>query len=74
MVFIRPTIIRDGVTMNTISNRKYNYIRAEQLKRQADGIPLMPFSKGPQLQEWDESMALPPSFEDYMDNSSEQVD
>lgn len=72
MVFIRPTIIRDGVTMNTISNRKYNYIRAEQLKRQADGIPLMPFSDAPQLQEWDESMALPPSFEEYMDNSQLQ--
>lgn len=72
MVFIRPTIIRDGVTMNKISNRKYNYIRAEQLKRQADGIPLMPFSEAPQLEEWDESMALPPSFEEYMDQTQAQ--
>ncbi len=72
MVFIRPTIIRDGVTMNKISNRKYNYIRAEQLKRQADGIPLMPFSEAPQLEEWDESMALPPSFEEYMEQTQAQ--
>jgi general secretion pathway protein D len=66
MVFIRPTIIRDGVTMNSISQQKYNYIRAEQLKHQANGIPLMPLSEGPALPEWDESLALPPSFEDYL--------
>ena len=47
MVFIRPTIIRDGVTMNEISHKKYQYIRAEQLKRQSQGIPLMPNTEGP---------------------------
>lgn len=65
MVFIRPTIVRDGITMNDISKRKYNYIRAEQLKRQSEGIPLMPFSESPALPEWDESLSLPPSYEDY---------
>ncbi|MFT4937314.1 MAG: general secretion pathway protein D [Paraglaciecola sp.] len=68
MVFIRPTIVRDGVTMNEISHRKYNYIRAEQLKRQSEGIPLMPFSEGPSLPEWDDKLSLPPSFEDYLQN------
>ncbi len=33
MVFINPTIIRDGVTADGITERKYNYIRAEQLFR-----------------------------------------
>ncbi len=66
MVFIRPTIIRDGVTMNSISHKKYNFIRAEQLKRQAEGIPLMPFTDGPSLPEWNDALALPPSFEDYL--------
>lgn len=66
MVFIRPTIIRDGVTMNSISHKKYNFIRAEQLKRQAEGIPLMPFTEGPSLPEWNDALALPPSFEDYL--------
>lgn len=66
MVFIRPTIIRDGVTMNSISHKKYNFIRAEQLKRQAEGIPLMPFTEGPSLPEWDDALTLPPSFEDYL--------
>ncbi len=66
LVFIRPTIIRDGITMNKISHRKYNFIRAEQLKRQADGIPLMPFTKAPSLPNWENALELPPSFEDYL--------
>ncbi|MFQ3234572.1 MAG: general secretion pathway protein D [Paraglaciecola sp.] len=66
MVFIRPTIVRDGITMNDISKRKYNYIRAEQLQRQSQGIPLMPFSESPVLPAWDESLSLPPSYENHM--------
>jgi len=72
MVFIRPTIIRDGVTMNEISHRKYNYIRAEQLKRQAEGIPLMPFQEGPSLPAWDDKLSLPPSFEEYIKNKDQK--
>jgi general secretion pathway protein D len=74
MVFIRPKIIRDGVTMNEISHRKYNYIRAEQLKRQAEGIPLMPFQEGPALPEWDDKLVLPPSFEEYIENKGKEKD
>ncbi|MGS2721121.1 type II secretion system secretin GspD [Paraglaciecola aestuariivivens] len=66
MVFIRPTIVRDGVKMNEISQKKYQYIRAEQLKRQSQGIPLMPLTEGPALPEWDDSLALPPSYSEYM--------
>ncbi|WJG09295.1 type II secretion system secretin GspD [Aliiglaciecola sp. LCG003] len=66
MVFIRPTIVRDGATMNTISHRKYNFIRAEQLKRQSEGISLMPFTESPVLPEWNEALELPPSFEEYL--------
>jgi len=68
MVFIRPTIVRDGMTMNKISHRKYNYIRAQQLDRQADGIPLMPNTSGPSLPAWDDALTLPPSFEDFILN------
>ena len=74
MVFIRPTIVRDGVTMNDISHQKYQYIRAEQLKRQADGIPLMPFTDSPSLPEWDDSLSLPPSFEEYLQNKEQNKD
>jgi general secretion pathway protein D len=71
MVFIRPTIIRDGVTMNEISQKKYQYIRAEQLKRQSQGIPLMPNTEGPYLPEWNEKLSLPPSFEDYINKEKD---
>lgn len=66
MVFIRPTIVRDGITMNSISHRKYNFIRAEQLKRRSVGIPLMPQTETPMLPEWDDALELPPTFEDYL--------
>jgi general secretion pathway protein D len=74
MVFIRPTIVRDGFTMNEISKLKYNYIRAEQLKRQSEGIPLMPFQGGPALPEWDDKLVLPPSFEEYIETKGEDKD
>ena len=77
MVFIRPTIVRDGITMNKISHRKYNFIRAEQLKRQAQGVPLMPYTDTPTLPEWDDELSLPPTFEEYLqkkDKENEQDD
>jgi general secretion pathway protein D len=74
MVFIRPTIIRDGVTMNEISHKKYQYIRAQQLDRQSQGIPLMPNTEGPTLPEWDDRLSLPPSFEDYLLNKDQEKD
>ncbi|HAW78152.1 MAG TPA: type II secretion system protein GspD, partial [Alteromonas australica] len=49
MVFLKPTIVRDGATMNAISHRKYNYMRALQLKRQQEGITLMPSAETPSM-------------------------
>ncbi|WP_414831007.1 type II secretion system secretin GspD [Alteromonas sp. H39] len=66
MVFLKPTIVRDGATMNSISHRKYNYIRALQLKRQQEGVSLMPFTDGPSMPDWDDELALPPTFEEYL--------
>lgn len=66
MVFLKPTIVRDGATMNSISHRKYNYIRALQLKRQQEGVSLMPFTDGPSMPNWDDELALPPTFEEYL--------
>jgi general secretion pathway protein D len=74
MVFIRPTIIRDGVTMNEVSQQKYQYIRAQQLERQSQGIPLMPNTKGPSLPEWNDKLSLPPSFEDYILDKDKEKD
>ncbi|MDM7862082.1 type II secretion system secretin GspD [Alteromonas sp. ASW11-36] len=66
MVFLRPKIVRDGVTMNEISHRKYNYIRAQQLQRQSEGVPLMPNEEGPLIPEWNDALTLPPSYEEYL--------
>lgn len=49
MVFIRPTILRNGVASEKISRRKYNYLRAEQIYHNKQGISLMPQTRQPVL-------------------------
>lgn len=66
MVFIKATIVRDGSAISGISKTKYNYIRAEQLKRKEEGIRLMPRTEQVVLPEWDDSLSLPPTFDEYM--------
>lgn len=66
MVFLKPTIIRDGQVMNKISKEKYNYIRAEELKKQEQGLELMSDEKLPLLPEWNDELTLPPSFDEYL--------
>ena len=71
MVFLKPTIIRDGITMDKISKDKYNYIRAEEVRKQEEGLELMDDSKLPLLPKWNDSLALPPSFSEYMENKTD---
>lgn len=66
IVFIRPTIIRDGVNMNKLSFNKYNFIRGEQMKEKEDGIELMPNSDSPVLPSWDDELILPPTYEEHL--------
>nr|WP_220099526.1 type II secretion system secretin GspD [Alteromonas lipotrueiana] len=66
MVFLRPKIVRDGVTMNEISHRKYNYIRAQQIRHQQEGGSFLTDDEQPSMPGWDDSLALPPSFEEYI--------
>lgn len=66
MVFIKPTIVRDSDTASVLSSRKYNYIRGEQLKRQEDGVSLMPNTVTPLIPEWDGPLTLPPGFDQYL--------
>ncbi len=73
MVFIRPRILRDGASAMDLSQQKYNYIRAEQMKRDEDGIELMPFTDHPVLKEWDDSLVLPPKFEEYLEGQESGV-
>lgn len=51
MVFIRPTILRDGVDAAIATNSKYNAIRDEQLRQgpRNEVIPLLPFEPRPVL-------------------------
>ena len=72
IVFIRPTIIRDGVSMNKLSFSKYNFIRGEQFKKREDGINLMPMSDTPILPEWNDELVLPPTYEEHLRKQNAQ--
>ena len=74
MVFIRASIVRDGATMSEMSQRKYNYIRAEQLERDQRGIQLMPRTPQAVLPEWDDSLILPPTFDEYLQQQERKQD
>ncbi|MDP5147811.1 type II secretion system secretin GspD [Shewanella sp. ULN5] len=67
MIFIKPTIIRDGITMEGIAGRKYNYFRALQLNQQERGINLMPNSQVPVLEEWDQEAYLPDEVNEVLE-------
>ncbi|GGQ28013.1 type II secretion system secretin GspD [Shewanella litoralis] len=67
MIFIKPTIIRDGMTMEGIAGRKYNYFRALQLEQQSSGINLMPNTQVPVLEEWSQEAYLPDEVNDMLD-------
>jgi general secretion pathway protein D len=69
MVFIKPTIITEKGLMNKMAEEKYNYIRADQLRKQEEGLSLMKNSKLPILPEWQDNLTLPPSFNEYMDQA-----
>ncbi len=68
MVFLRPTIVRDSGTANGLSSRKYNYMRAQQLQRNEEGVTLMPNTETPVLPEFkDSDLAIPPELQKYLD-------
>jgi len=64
MVFIRPTIMTDSSDINSISSSKYNYMRALQQDRKMRGISLMPLTDPEILPEWDDSLVLPPRYDE----------
>jgi general secretion pathway protein D len=49
MVFIRPTILRDGVQAAIETNAKYNAIRDQQLQRRNGRVLLLPGERQPTL-------------------------
>ncbi|MDV6315767.1 type II secretion system secretin GspD [Idiomarina sp. HP20-50] len=72
MIFIRPTILRDGSRMRELSSAKYNYMRALQLDERARGVSLMPTKDSPVLKDWDSELTLPPGFDEYMKNQNKE--
>ncbi|NQY48577.1 MAG: type II secretion system secretin GspD [Colwellia sp.] len=65
MVFLRATIVRDSGLMKEISESKYNYIRADQIRKHEEGLSLMSNENMPILPQWQDKLTLPPSFDDY---------
>ena len=72
MVFIKPTIIRDGVTADGLTQRKYNYIRAEQLYQADQGLRLMPDADVPVLPKFGDDIALPAEVRAFVAQLEEQ--
>lgn len=72
MVFIHPRVLKDDLELRQISSAKYSYMRAQQLEKLADGISLMPGEDSHVMPTYDEALVLPPSFEEYMDQETNQ--
>lgn len=72
MVFLRPTIITDADVMNTMAKEKYNFIRADELRKQEEGLSLMSDDVLPILPEWNDDLSLPPSFDDYQESKAKE--
>ncbi|HEY4367394.1 MAG TPA: type II secretion system secretin GspD [Steroidobacteraceae bacterium] len=49
MVFIRPTILRDGISTAVETNAKYNVLRDQQLQRRNGKVTLLPGERQPLL-------------------------
>ncbi|EHA1125067.1 type II secretion system protein GspD [Vibrio navarrensis] len=67
MVFIKPTIIRDGMTADGITQRKYNYIRAEQLYKAEQGLKLMDNDNIPVLPKYGEDKRHPVEIQAFIE-------
>ncbi len=72
MVFLRPTIIRDGKAMNALSAKKYRAIRKDELRQRDLGLSLMNDNKIPLLPKWNDELVLPPSFDEYKQKLQEK--
>lgn len=71
MVFIKPTIIRDGMTADGITQRKYNYIRAEQLYNAEKGLKLMDDANIPILPKFGKDINHPAEIQAFFEQFSE---
>jgi general secretion pathway protein D len=71
MVFLKPVIITDKLLMDSLAKDKYNFMRADQLRKQEEGLSLMRNENLPILPQWSDNLALPPSFDEYQQSAQE---
>jgi general secretion pathway protein D len=71
MVFIKPTIIRDGMAADGITQRKYNYIRAEQLFKAQSSIKLMGDQTIPVLPEFGKERGHSAEVQAFLDQMTQ---
>jgi general secretion pathway protein D len=67
MVFIKPVIVRDPLTIAQITGEKYSYLRAKQLEEKEKGVNLMDDDVAPVLP--GKFVDLPPPF-NYSDENT----
>lgn len=63
MIFLHPRILRDSATSMSVSNDKYNYIRASQMEFRERGVKLMSDEASPLLPEMKDFLELPPPYD-----------
>lgn len=73
MIFIHPQIMKDDATIKSLTNEKYNYIRAKQLAVREQGVSLLADEEAPLLPEFKEFLTLPPAYEDSNEASNNIV-
>ncbi len=64
MVFIHPQIMKDASMLRSLTNEKYNFIRAKQLAIRERGVKLMNNKESPLLPDMKEFLNLPPAYDD----------
>lgn len=73
MIFIHPQIMKDDAMIKSLTNEKYNYIRAKQLAVREQGVSLLADEEAPLLPEFKEFITLPPAYEDSNEASNNIV-
>ncbi|KUI97065.1 general secretion pathway protein D precursor (Cholera toxin secretion protein epsD) [Vibrio sp. MEBiC08052] len=74
MVFIKPTIIRDGMTADGVTQRKYNFIRAEQLVKAERGLKLMGDKKTPVIPAFNLQSHYPEELQAFLEQVPKDQD
>ncbi len=65
MIFLHPVILREAGQHAAISRDRYGRMRNHQLGMRERGVHLMADSEAPLMPDWNELLALPPSFDNW---------